>query len=113
MNLSYAYLLLTIAIILEILGTSVLKDTNGFTKFYPSVFVLSAFFICLYLMSHVVNFLPVGIAYAFWSGLGIVAITIVAVIKYKQIPNIPTIIGISLIIAGVLIVHLTNDIEVK
>lgn len=113
MNLSYAYVLLAIAIILEVLGTSFLKDTDGFTKFYPSIFVLSAFFICLYLMSHVVSFIPVGITYAFWSGLGIVAITIVAAIKYKQIPNIPTIIGISLIIVGVIIVHLMNDIKVK
>ena len=64
-------------------------------------------------MSHSMKFIPVGIVYASWAGLGIVAITIIAVIKYKQIPNIPTIIGLSLIVIGVTIVHLMNDINVK
>jgi len=57
--------------------------------------------------------IPVGIVYASWAGLGIVGITVVAIIKYKQIPNIPTIIGLSLIVIGVVIVHLMNDIDVK
>jgi len=64
-------------------------------------------------MSHAMQFIPVGIVYATWAGLGIVAITIIAVIKYNQIPNIPTIIGLSLIVVGVIIVHLMNDIDVK
>tara|TARA_B110001454_G_C12369687_1_gene287896 strand:- start:175 stop:516 length:342 start_codon:yes stop_codon:yes gene_type:complete len=113
MNLTYAYIFLALAIILEVLGTSFLKDTNGFTKLYPSLFVLVAFCICIYLMSHTMKFIPVGITYATWSGLGIVAITIIAVFKYKQIPNIPTIVGLSLIVIGVAIVHLMNDIDVK
>ena len=58
------------------------------------------------------KFIPVGIVYASWAGLGIVGITIIAIIKYKQIPNIPTIIGLFLIVIGVIIVHLMNDIEV-
>ena len=113
MNLTYAYIFLAFAIILEVLGTSFLKDTDGFTRFYPSLFVLLAFCICIYLMSHTIKFIPVGITYATWSGLGIVGITIISVFKYKQIPNIPTIIGLSLIIVGVTIVHLMNDIDVK
>ena len=113
MNLTYAYILLVLAIIFELLSTSFLKDTNGFTRLYPSLFVLIAFCICIYLMSHTMKFVPVGITYATWSGLGIVAITIIAVFKYKQIPNIPTIIGLSLIVIGVAIVHLMNDIDVK
>ena len=64
-------------------------------------------------MSHTMKFIPVGIVYASWAGLGIVGITIIAIIKYKQIPNIPTIIGLSLIVIGVVVVHLTNDIDVK
>ena len=66
-------------------------------------------------MSHTMKFIPVGIVYASWAGLGIrnVGITIIAVIKYKQIPNIPTIIGLSLIVIGVVVVHLMNDIDVK
>ena len=57
--------------------------------------------------------IPVGIVYASWAGLGIVAITIIAVIKYKQIPNIPTMIGIAFIVIGVVVVNLMNDIDVK
>jgi small multidrug resistance pump len=64
-------------------------------------------------MSHVVSFIPVGITYATWSGLGITAITIIGVFKYNQIPNTPTIIGLTLIIVGVIIVNTMNDIQVK
>ena len=113
MNLTYAYIFLAVAIILEVAGTSFLKDTNGFTRLYPSLFVLTAFCICIYLMSHTLKFIPVGISYATWSGLGIVGITIIAVFRHKQIPNIPTIIGLSLIVSGVIIVHLMNDMDVK
>jgi len=113
MNLTYAYIFLSLAIILEVLATSFLKETDGFTRLYPSMFVLTAFCICIYLMSHTMKFIPVGITYATWSGLGILGITIIAVFKYKQIPNIPTIIGLSFIVVGVFIVHLMNDIDVK
>ena len=64
-------------------------------------------------MSHVVTFVPVGIVYATWSGLGITAITIVGVVKYSQIPNIPTIIGLVLIIVGVIIINTMSNIEIK
>jgi small multidrug resistance pump len=64
-------------------------------------------------MSHVVNFVPVGIVYATWSGLGIVALTVIGIYKYNQIPNIPTAIGLALIIIGVLIVNIMNDIEIR
>ena len=112
MNLTHAYIFLVLAIILELLSTSFLKDTYGFTKLYPSLIVITSLCACLYLISHAVKFIPVGIVYASWAGLGIVGITIIAVIKYKQVPNIPTIIGLSLIVAGVIIVHLMNDIKV-
>ena len=112
MNLTFAYIFLIVAIAFEVLATSFLKDTNGFTNLYPSLVVVIALCICLFLMSHTMQFIPVGIVYASWAGLGIVAITIIAVIKYKQIPNIPTIIGLSLIVVGVIIVHLMNDIKV-
>jgi len=58
------------------------------------------------------KFIPVGIVYATWAGVGIVAIAVIGVIKYKQIPNIPTIIGLGLIVVGVIIVNLMNDIDV-
>jgi len=112
MNITHAYIFLVLAIIFELLSTSFLKDTNGFTRLYPSLIVVTALCVCLYLMSHVMKLIPVGIVYATWAGLGIVGITIIAVIKYKQIPNIPTMIGLSLIVVGVIIVHLMNDIKV-
>ena len=113
MNLTYAYIFLVIAIIFELISTSSLKDTYGFTKLYPSIIVIVALCICLYLMSHSMKFIPVGIVYASWAGLGIVAITIIAVLKYNQMPNIPTMIGIALIVIGVVVVNLMNDIDVK
>jgi len=113
MNLTYAYIFLVFAIILEVTGTSFVKDTVGFTRWIPSIICLVTICFSYYFMSHVVSFIPVGITYATWSGLGIAAITIIGVFKYNQIPNIPTIIGLTLIIAGVVIVNTMNDIEVK
>ena len=113
MNITYAYLLLAFAIVLEITGTSFVKDTAGFTRWVPSVICLATICFSYYLMSHVVSFIPVGITYATWSGLGIAAITIIGVFKYNQIPNIPTIIGLVLIIVGVIIVSTMSDIEVR
>ena len=113
MNLTYAYIFLALGIAFELISTSFLKDTNGFTKLYPSLICIIALCFCLYLLSHSMKFIPVGIVYATWAGLGIVGITIIAVIKYNQIPNIPTIIGLFLIVIGVTIVHVMNDIDVK
>ena len=113
MNLVYAYTFLALAIALEITGTSFVKDTEGFTRWVPSIICLVTICFSYYLMSHVVGFIPVGITYATWSGLGIVAITIIGVFKYNQIPNIPTIIGLVLIIIGVIIVNTMSDIQVN
>ena len=113
MNLTYAYIFLGFAIVLEITGTSFVKDTAGFTRWLPSIICLITICFSYYLMSHVVGFIPVGITYATWSGLGIAAITIIGVVKYNQIPNIPTIIGFTLIIVGVVIVNTMHNIQVK
>ena len=113
MNLTYAYIFLVFAIVFEITGTSFVIDTEGFTKWIPSIICLVTICISYYLMSHVVGFIPVGITYATWSGLGIAAITIIGIFKYNQVPNIPTMIGLGLIIIGVVIVNTMNDIDVK
>ena len=113
MNLTYAYIFLGFAIVLEITGTSIVKDTVGFTRWLPSIICLITICFSYYLMSHVVGFIPVGITYATWSGLGITAITIIGVFKYNQIPNIPTIIGLTLIIVGVVIINTMHNIQVK
>ena len=112
MNLTYAYILLAFAIVLEITGTSVVKDTIGFTRWVPSIICLGTICFSYYLMSHVVGFIPVGITYATWSGLGIAAITVIGIFKYNQIPNFPTLIGLALIIVGVIIINTMNDIKV-
>ena len=113
MNLTYAYIFLALGIGFELISTSFLKDTNGFTRLYPSLICILALCVCIYLLAHSMQFIPVGIVYATWAGMGIVGITIIAVFKYNQIPNIPTIIGLSLIIIGVTIVHLMNDMDIK
>ena len=113
MNLSYAYIFLGVAIVLEITGTSFVKDTEGFTKWIPTIICLVTICVSYYLMSHVVSVIPVGITYATWSGLGITAITIIGIFKYKQIPNLPTIVGLALIIIGVIIVNTMNNIKVE
>ena len=113
MNLTYAYIFLAFAIVLEITGTSFVKDTEGFTRWVPSIICLGTICFSYYLMSHVVSFVPIGITYATWSGLGIVAITIIGIFKYNQTPNFPTIIGLILIIIGVIIVNMMSDIQVR
>ena len=113
MNLTYAYIFLTVAIVLEITGTSFVKDTAGFTRWVPTAICLVTICFSYYLMSLVVIFVPVGITYATWSGLGIAAITVIGIYKYNQIPNIPTIIGLILIITGVIIVNTMSDIKVN
>ena len=113
MNLTYAYIFLAFAIVLEIIGTSFVKDTAGFTRWVPSMICLGTICFSYYLMSHAVGLVPLGIAYATWSGLGIIALTIVGIYKYNQVPNTPTIIGLTLIVVGVIIVNTMSDIEVK
>ena len=113
MNITYAYIFLAFAIILEITGTSFVKDTAGFTRWVPSALCLITICFSYYLMSHVVSFIPIGITYATWSGLGIAAITIIGVFKYNQIPNILTIVGLIFIIVGVIIVNTMSDIDVQ
>ena len=113
MTISQAYIFLLIAIILEITATGSLKATDGFSKFLPSVISVLAISGCMYLMSHVMKILPVGITYATWSGIGIVALTLIGILKYKQLPNLATIFGLILIVIGVIIVNIMNDIKVE
>ena len=111
MSLTQAYVLLIISILLEITATGSLKATEGFTEWIPSLISVVAISGCMFLMSHVMKILPVGITYATWSGIGIVALTLIGIVKYKQIPNFATIFGLSLIIIGVVIVNLMNDFK--
>ena len=109
MTLTHAYIFLAIAIVGEIISTGTLKATEGFTKWIPSMICIVAISVCMYTMSHAMKILPIGITYATWSGVGIIALSLIGVFKYKQIPNLATIIGLALIIAGVVIVNTMND----
>ena len=111
MSLTQAYLLLIVSILLEITATGSLKATEGFTKWIPSLISVAAISGCMFFMSHVMKILPVGITYATWSGVGIVALTLIGIVKYKQIPNLATLFGLSLIVIGVIIVNVMNDIK--
>tara|TARA_B100001142_G_scaffold320579_1_gene365865 strand:- start:264 stop:608 length:345 start_codon:yes stop_codon:yes gene_type:complete len=113
MTLTQAYILLIISILLEITATGSLKATEGFTRWIPSLISVVAISICMFLMSHVMKILPVGITYATWSGIGIVALTLIGIIKYKQVPNLATIFGLALIIIGVVIVNVMNDTKIN
>ena len=112
MTLTQAYILLMVSILLEITATGSLKATEGFTRWIPSFISVIAISACMFLMSHVMKILPVGITYATWSGVGIVALTLVGIIKYKQIPNFATIFGLALIVIGVVIVNVMNNTNV-
>ena len=109
MTLTQAYLLLIVSILLEITATGTLKATEGFTKWIPSLISVAAISGCMFFMSHVMKILPVGITYATWSGVGIVALTLIGIIKYKQVPNLATIFGLTLIVIGVVIVNVMHD----
>jgi small multidrug resistance pump len=112
MTLTQAYILLMISILLEVTATGTLKATEGFTRWIPSFISIVAISGCMFVMSHVMKVLPVGITYATWSGVGIVALTLVGIIKYKQVPNLATIFGLTLIVIGVIIVNVMNNINV-
>jgi len=101
-----AYLYLALAIVAEVIGTSFLKATGEFSKLVPSVVVVVSYLASFYLMTLVLRTIPVGVTYAIWAGVGIVLVAIIAAIVYKQIPDLPAIIGMALIIAGVVVIHL-------
>ena len=106
-----AYIILIIAVALGTAANGFAKGAQGFTLLIPSVLTAITIVGCMYTLSLVMKTIPVGITYASFAGLCIIATSIVGVIKFNQIPNLYTMIGLGLIIAGVLIVNLlgTNN----
>ncbi|ASU36961.1 QacE family quaternary ammonium compound efflux SMR transporter [Herbaspirillum sp. meg3] len=102
----HPYLLLGIAIVSEVIATSALRASDGFTKLIPSIAVVVGYALAFLFLSMTLKTIPVGIAYAIWSGLGIVLISIVAYFVYGQTLDTPAIIGMALILAGVLVLNL-------
>ena len=100
-----AWLLLAIAIVAEVVGTSALKASEGFTRLGPSVVVVLGYGVAFYCLSLVLKSIPVGITYAVWSGLGIVLITLSAWWLYGQTIDTAGFIGMGLIVAGVVVLN--------
>lgn len=102
------WLILFIAIVAEVIATSALKSSEGFTKPMASIVVVLGYIIAFYCLSLTLKTIPVGIAYAVWSGVGIVLITTVAWIVFDQKLDVWGIVGIALIMSGVLVLNLLS-----
>ena len=100
------YFYLAIAIIVEVIAASALKSSEGFTRLVPTVIVIVGYLTAFYLLTVIVKTLPVGITYAIWAGMGIVLVAIVSAVMHKQIPDLPAIIGMALIVIGVIIINI-------
>lgn len=99
------YLFLSIAILAEVIATSALKASEEFTRLGPSLVVIVGYSLAFYFLTLVLRTIPVGIAYAIWSGVGIVLIAIIGAVLYNQRLDTPAIVGISLIISGVMVIN--------
>ena len=105
-----AYIILIIAVALGTASNGFAKAANGFTIFLPSVFTAITIVACMYTLSLVMKTIPVGVTYASFAGLCIIATSVVGIYKFNQIPDFFTIIGLILIISGVLIVNLVGNL---
>jgi small multidrug resistance pump len=106
MSIQRAWAYLAIAVLAEVVATSALKASAGFTRPGPSLLVVSGYALAFYLMSLTLDTIPVGITYAVWSGVGIVLVTLVAWILYGQALDAPALLGLGLIVAGVAVLNL-------
>ncbi|OUT69831.1 MAG: ligand-binding protein SH3 [Synechococcus sp. TMED19] len=106
-----AWILLLMAIAAEVLGTSLLKLSAGFSRPLPSLLVVAAYSTSMLLLSRVVQTIPLGITYALWSGVGIVAIVLVGLLAYRQVPSPGQLMGMALITAGVITVNLNGQLQ--
>ena len=102
----HAYLYLAIAIVAEVIGTTALKAVDGFSRPWPLLTVVVGYGIAFWMLSRVMQSLPVGVTYAIWSGLGIVLIGLAGWLVYGQKPDAAALAGMALIIAGVLLIQL-------
>ncbi|WP_368562515.1 SMR family transporter [Pseudoxanthomonas sp. UTMC 1351] len=101
-----AYVLLGVAIVAEVIATSALKASNGFTRLGPSLVVALGYAIAFYSLSLVMKAIPVGVTYAIWSGVGIVLISLVGWLVLKQPLDLPAMLGMGLVVAGVIVIQL-------
>lgn len=104
MKLNYIYL--AVAVLFEVVATTALKQSEGFTRLVPSLVTVAGYALAFYFLSLPLRALPVGIVYALWSGIGIVLITAIGWIWFRQILDLPALAGIGLIMAGVAVINL-------
>ena len=104
--MSSAYVYLGIAIVAEVIATTALKASDSFSRLWPSLIVVVGYGIAFYCLSLTLKSIPTGIAYAIWSGVGIVLISLLGWVVHRQALDLPAILGLGLIIAGVLVVNL-------
>jgi len=105
MSMSIGYWYLAVAIGAEVIATLALKASDGFSHSTSSTVSIIGYAIAFYCLALVLKTVPVGIAYAIWAGMGIVLISSISAVMYKQIPDLPAIIGMLLIVAGVIIIN--------
>lgn len=103
------YVTLIAAIVFETIGTSALQASQQFSRLWPSLIVIVAYGLSFYLMALSLKVIPVGIAYAIWSGLGVVLIALIGLMVFGQRLDWPAILGLSLIILGILVIHLFSS----
>ena len=109
MTQTHAYLYLAFAIVAEVIGTTALKASDSFTRPLPSAITVGCYALSFYLLSFSLRVLPTGIAYAIWSGVGIVLISLISWMAYGQRLDLPAIAGLGLIIAGVAVINLFSN----
>jgi len=109
MSLAISYLFLGIAVFLGVTSNSFAKSAEGFTLFFPSVITAITIVLCMYALSLVMKNIPMGITYASFAGLTIIATVVVGIIRFNQVPNFYSLIGLVLIIIGVLMVNLLGN----
>ncbi len=108
--IAYAYL--AVAIVAEVVATTALRAADGFTQLWPSLISIVGYVVAFYFLSLTLRSMPVGIAYAIWSGVGIVLISLAGWLIYKQLLDLPALIGMGLIMAGVIVINLFSKTAV-
>jgi len=109
MNMTTSYLFLALAVFFGVTSNSFAKSAEGFTLLIPSVITAITIVLCMYALSMVMKNIPMGITYASFAGLTILATVTVGVVRFNQIPNFYSIMGLILIIAGVIMVNLLGN----
>ena len=107
MPLHYIYLIVAVAA--ETIGTTALQASQQFTRLWPSVLVVIGYSIAFYFLGVALKYIPVGVAYAVWSGLGVVLIAIIGLLVFGQRLDLPAMFGLGLIIAGIAVIQLFSD----